>query len=62
MLKYLKREEDNLSEHAVENGTQDSGCGLALREVSQSTSVHCEYNNAPLDTSDEVPYKTARFC
>jgi hypothetical protein len=59
MLKYLKMEKVNLSEDAVENEHQDAGNGLAHREDLPSTSVQCEYNNALIDTSDEVSTKKA---
>jgi hypothetical protein len=57
MLKYLKTKKVNLSEDTVENENQDAGNGLAHTEDSQSTSVHCEYNNALMDTSDAVSTK-----
>jgi hypothetical protein len=61
MLKYLKTEKENLSEVSVENENQDAGNGLTHREYSQSTSVHCEYNNFLIDTSDEVSTKTSKI-
>jgi hypothetical protein len=57
MLKYLRTEKVNLSEDSVENENQDAGNGLTHREDSQSTSVHWEYNNSLMDTSDEVSAK-----
>jgi hypothetical protein len=57
MLKYLKTEKVNLSEDAVENENQDARNGVAHRKDSQSTSVHCEYNNALMDKSDGLQKK-----